>query len=142
MSNNILEYNKTLNNKLDSDSIEVIPSMNFSNWNVYYLVKNRKTDKDLDNVSDTYQIIVTDGNYSIKKSLSKSDIKNSLLNEYKMHKLFIVTTLEILATIFCPMLVPAIQEASSMQDDDNNINQGETTIILVPTNTKPVLIKQ
>ena len=41
-----------------------------------------------------------------------------------------------------PQGLEAINEASKYQDEDKKINQGETTIILVPVNQKPELIKQ
>lgn len=98
--------------------------------------------KDLDQVSDTYKITVTKGHYKIGNALSESEVKNKLIENCKAHKVFIIATLEILATLFCPVLVPALQEAANMQDDDNKVNQGETTIIIVPVNEMPVLIKQ
>lgn len=97
---------------------------------------------DLDNISDSYQITVSKGHYTIKNALTKDEVKKKLQSEYKTHKLFIIATLEIFATLFCPVLVPALQEAANMQDYDNKVGTGETTIILVPVNAQPILEKE
>ena len=97
---------------------------------------------DLDSVSDTYKIEVKSGSYKIANALSVNDVKHSLIVNYKHHKIFIFAALEVLATLFCPVLVPALQEAYTMQDDDGKINSGEVTIILVPVGCKPELFKE